>query len=335
MGRLIGRAVPTLTSVRERIDPSETLLHLAASQHEVLSLDQATRSGLGRHSIARLVREGRWQRLTPGLLFTGSRDPTWLGLAWGGILLGGEQARLSGSAAGYLHRIVADPPNPIEVLVPHGSRPGSHTWWTFRQEVDGVRGRSVQDPPRTSAEDTLLDLAAEATEGEVINLVLAAVQSRCVSVPALRRRLGARRRVRHRALIESLITEAAAGVHSGLELDYARSVERPHGLPTASRQHTNRASHQRDVRYDRFATVVELDGRLGHEGLGRFRDMHRDNFATVSGEASLRFGYWDVHERPCLIARQVGLVLARRGWLGELVACAKCRCVPLTDAFLP
>jgi len=101
------------------------------------------------------------------------------------------------------------------------------------------------------------------------------------------------------------------------------------------RRQIDAARHRRDVRYDEFTTVVELDGRLGHEGMGRFRDMRRDNDATVTGEATLRCGHWDIHEPPCLVAREVGYVLAVRGWSGELVTCTSCRQVPLTEVFLP
>jgi len=304
-------------------------------QHGVLSNDQAARAGLGRHSVTRLVSEGHWRRLGRGLIFTGRQEPPWLALAWGGLLLGGEASRLGSSAAGYLHQMRPDPPPEIAVLVPHGTTLRDVPPWRFTQERPGIRTRSVRSPPRTSAEDTLLDLCADMTEGDAINLLISAVQSRRVAIPALRRRMAARSRIRHRHLLESLVGEVADGIQSVLELNYARRVERPHGLPRGTRQQTNAAGHQRDVRYDEFATVVELDGRLGHDGMGRFRDMHRDNYATVSGEATLRYGHWDVHELPCLVAREVGYVLTLRGWSGELVSCLNCRQLPLTEVFLP
>jgi hypothetical protein len=304
-------------------------------QHGVLSNDQADRCGFGRHSVARLVSEGHWRRLGRGLIFTGRQEPPWLALAWSGILLGGEDSRLAGSAAGYLHRLVPDPPPEIAVLVPHGTTLHDVAPWRFTQERPGIRSRSVRSPPRTSAEDTLLDLCAELTEGDAINLLISSVQSRHVSVPTLRRRLAARNRVRHRRILESLLIEVVEGIESVLELNYARWVERPHGLPRATRQQTNAVSHRRDVRYDQFATVVELDGRVSHEGMGRFRDMRRDNYATVTNEATLRYGHWDIHERPCLVARQIGHVLSLRGWSGDLVACINCHHVPSTEVFLP
>jgi hypothetical protein len=82
------------------------------------------------------------------------------------------------------------------------------------------------------------------------------------------------------------------------------------------------------VVYLAYWLVVELDGRLGHEGPGRFRDMLRDNDATVDGEATLRYGYGDVAGSPCMVARQVAAVLSSRGWTGVLRRCSHCAGVP-------
>lgn len=334
-GRTIPTAVRRLRNVRGKVDPSPRLLRLAEAQHGVLTNRQAASSGFGRHSVTRLVDEGHWQRLGRGLVFAGRHDPPWTALAWGGVLLGGEAARLSRAAAGYLHRILPEPPSLIEVLVPHGVTLQARGPWAFGQERDGVRTYSVGHPPRTSAEDTLLDLCDQRPRGEVIDLVLSAVQQGRVSVGVLTRRLAGRRRFAHRQLLEERVVEAGDGVESVLERRYVHRVERPHGLPARTRQHVDAVGHRRDVRYDEYRTVVELDGRLGHQGMGRFRDMRRDNYAIVSGEAPLRYGLWDVDERPCLVARQVAVVLRCRGWTGELVTCPDCRLVPTTEVHLP
>ena len=78
-----------------------------------------------------------------------------------------------------------------------------------------------------------------------------------------------------------------------------------------------------------YATVVELDGRLGHEGQGRFRDMRRDNAAALEGEQTLRYGWSDVHGEQCRVALQVAAVLSRRGWDGLPDRCPRCRAIPL------
>jgi hypothetical protein len=86
-----------------------------------------------------------------------------------------------------------------------------------------------------------------------------------------------------------------------------------------------------DVGYDAYGLLVELDGRLGHEGAGRFRDMERDNRFVLGGLTTLRYGWFDVVDHPCLVAAQVGQMLIARGWLGLPARCERCAGVPEVD----
>ena len=120
--------------------------------------------------------------------------------------------------------------------------------------------------------------------------------------------------------------EAADGVESYLELLFVRTVERPHGLPRGRRQRSRTGlPYRRDVDYRPYALIAELDGLLGHEGEGRFRDMNRDNLHVLCGEATLRYGYFDVSSRPCAVAFQIHLALTQRGYLEPFRRCPRCR----------
>jgi very-short-patch-repair endonuclease len=122
-------------------------------------------------------------------------------------------------------------------------------------------------------------------------------------------------------------------VRSPLELTYLRDVERAHGLNAlVKRQLPSRdLKAVRDVWYVDFGVVVELDGRLGHSGLGRFRDLNRDNLASLDGLLTLRFGAGDLHGRPCEVAAQVARGLQQRGWTGLATRCRHCRAMPDSD----
>lgn len=121
-------------------------------------------------------------------------------------------------------------------------------------------------------------------------------------------------------MVAPTLDDVAAGAHSLLELLYLRDVERRHGLPRGRRQRPVQRGGQRewtDVSYDEYATLVELDGRLGHSEVAEaWRDMRRDNAAALAGEAALRYGWADVTGRPCEAAGEVGAVLRSRGWTG-------------------
>ena len=102
------------------------------------------------------------------------------------------------------------------------------------------------------------------------------------------------------------------------------SRERTHGLPTGTRQARARSGRAyRDVRYDQFATIVELDGEIHPRE--RLRDARRDNGALLDGDVALRYGWPDVTELPCIIAWEVAAILARRGWTVLPARCARCR----------
>jgi hypothetical protein len=155
------------------------------------------------------------------------------------------------------------------------------------------------------------------------------VQRRMTTPERLRSRLGQRSRHAHRALLVNMLADVAEGAESPLELRYLRTVERPHGLPRGDRQNSRAGlRYIRDVLYDEFALLVELDGRDGHSDVGRFRDMNRDNLHALRDELTLRFGWFDIAARACLVAFQVFTVLSRRGYDSPFRRCLNCRGVP-------
>ena len=306
-----------------RVDPGPELLGLADAQAGVVTAGQAELLGLGRHSRGRLLRSGTWQRLDGPVLLTRAEPPSWPALAWAGVLLGGAGARLGGEAAAFLHGFAPAEPEAVTVLTrcPVRSRPP----WRFRRDQPGHRSpRSPGEPPRTTVEDTVLDLCEGVDVAAAVDWVTRAVQSRRTSTRRLQACLEQRSRHSRRALLTELLGDVGRGAESPLELRYLRDVERPHGLPAPDRQQVSRHRHRRDGVYDRYRLVIELDGRLGHEGVGRFRDMLRDNHATLDGEATLRYGHADVAGTPCLVARQVASVLSARGWPGPFLRCPRC-----------
>jgi very-short-patch-repair endonuclease len=151
-----------------------------------------------------------------------------------------------------------------------------------------------------------------------------ACQRHRTTTARLAQALDQRARHRWRDLLVDALGDVAGGVESVLEYRYVRRVERPHGLPRARRQRVVRTGGRRrrtDNDYEPFGVVVELDGRLGHEGEGAFRDRTRDNDTAISGRVTLRFGWADVDAQACEVAEDVAVVLWARGWRGKLKRC--------------
>lgn len=305
-------------------EPSPALLRLANAQAHVLTREQALGLDLSRHTLRRLVDQERWQRLAPGVFVTHNATVEWETLAWAGVLLGGADARLGGTAAAYADQLVEDAPLPVEVLVPHASAARSRSFWTFVQERPGARSsRSTGSPPRTLVADTVLDLCEGAGPRVLEDLITRAMQKRLTTPLHLQRALDRRSRHSRRVLLTELLLEVGEGAESPLELRYLR-LERRHGLPDGQRQRRTSSPGRRDVIYREYGLIIELDGRLGHTGEGKFRDMARDNAALLEQITTMRFGFGDVAGSPCLVAAQVAQVLGQRGWPGRFRRCPAC-----------
>lgn len=328
--------------MHRRVDPGPDLLALAALQDGVVSREQALGHGLPVASVTRLLASGRWRPLTRGIYHVGpvgSAEPTWRANAWAGVLMGGDRARLGGLAAARLHGLLDREPDDILVLIRNDARRLSRDGWTFRRERPGSRDpRSPGNPPRLPVEDTVLDLCdprLESTGETPAHWVTRAVQRHLTTPPRLLAALQRRTAFPQRRLLTEMLGDVAVGAESPLELRYLRDVEQAHNLPRGERQSPRstagletRSRAYRDVFYEEYALVVELDGRTGHVGEGRLRDLHRDNVTTLRGERSLRYGWRDVVDDGCLVARQVARALILGGWSGSLRRCAHCAAVP-------
>lgn len=299
---------------KRRVPPA--LESLIRAQQGVFSLRQCVALGGSVQMLRRLVRDGYYWRVADGL-YSASAEPTWFGWAWGGLLVGGQHAVLGGRAAGYLHGLCGQP-EIIDVWVPWRSRVNGP--WRFRQGQRLGRG----EPARVSAVDAVLEIAAEQHGDGVEAVVLDALRGRRVAAKQLRLRLAELPNLRNRSLINEALGAGGGGVESVLELNYLRSVERAHRLPEGVRQVSISVGTRSDVAYPEFGVLVELDGRLGHEGSGAFRDAARDNAHALEGWVTLRFGWSDVARRPCRVARVVAEALEVRGWGGEVKRCRRC-----------
>lgn len=311
--------------MRPRQDPSPRLLALAAAQAYTLSRRQCLDDGLGPEVIARLIHR-EWQVITPGIYAVHRLPLGWLARAWTGVLIGGETAQLGGWAAAHLHGFAAEP-RLIQVWVsktPPRPRPGIFV------RRDG-RGRRPEgsDPPRTGVVDTVLELCERASADAIAALIAEACNKTSATTGDLLAVVAERPTLGRRPLIRECLEAATAGAESALERRYLVEVERPHGLPAAHRQAWTTQSTRVDALLAEYGVVIELDGRKGHLGTGAFRDLRRDNRHQTQGLITLRYGWDDLVNRPCEVARQIAVVLMQRGWPGPMTRCGHCQRAPI------
>jgi hypothetical protein len=303
-------------------------LRLLSRQYGVIASWQAEAAAVSSRYMQDLVRSGRWQRLHFGVYAAFTGEPPRGAVLWGAVLRTGPRSILSHETAAELDGLL-ERSKLIHVTVPQRQhkQPTAGIAIHRSDRVIDVR-RQGRFPPRTMTEETVLDLASAATSFDTVISRLARACQRRLTTPYLIGESLARR-ARLRAEIEQALRDVADGVHSALEYRYLRDVERAHGLPAAERQALaiqNGRQIYRDARYRGYQVAVELDGSASHPAEQRWSDHHRDNAAAAEGLVTLRYGWADVTERPCQTAREIGTVLARRGWPGPLRRCGpRCR----------
>ncbi|MGH3124326.1 MAG: hypothetical protein ACRDND_25355 [Streptosporangiaceae bacterium] len=299
----------------------------------VVSRAQVLSSGMTRKQIEGRLRGGRWQRLYPGVYATFSGDPGRASILWAAVLRVGDKAVLSHYTAAELAGLIGTPSATIHVTVPSGQGVSPIPGVTLHYSRRVAQARHpVRTPPQTRVEETVLDLASvSASLDEALGWMFRACGSRKTTPDRLAAALALRDRVRWRTELGAALALGAQGVHSLLEFRYVNRVERPHGLPAAARQYQVTRAGQRqyqDVTYQTYGVVVELDGRAAHPVELRWRDVRRDNASAAEGQVTLRYGWPDVTQRPCLVATEVGAVLSGRGWDGRLRRCSPACLIP-------
>jgi hypothetical protein len=325
----------------------DALEALVARQAGMLTRWQALAAGVSEYVIRRRLRSARWQVHSPGVYATFSGELSRSSTLWGAVLACSQQrfqraphaahgpdAVLSHETAAELYGLVDQPDPIIHVTIPNGRR--------LPRPINGIRvhistrlakaRHPALLPPRTRVDETAVDLTQTVrTLDTAINWLSMVCGERLTTPQRLAAAIDTRKKLRWRRELLSALGDTASGDHNLLELRYHRHVERAHGLPIGVRQaprQVGRRMEYDDVAYEGFGVIVHLDGRI-HQYAERFRDMMRDNAAVIRGEAPLRFGWFDVNERPCDVAEQVGLVLTRNGWRTRPTRCGPtCTVIP-------
>lgn len=305
---------------------------LRAEQAGLVSRRQALEAGLDIVAIKRRLRRRDRVAVHEGV-YVGHTGPlSWVERAWAAVLCCWPAALTHTSAL----RAAEGPgrrdreESTIHVAVDRSRRVAApagvvvHRLHRFEPRVAWNLG-----PPRMRYDDAVLDCAGDAaSDRDAIAVLADACGDRRTTAGRLAVALDARSRHPRRALVAAVLEDIETGVCSVLEHAYLTRVERPHGLPTGSRQVPGTTGGRRlfrDVLYVEQQQVVELDGRLGHSSTAdRDRDLDRDLDAATEGTATVRLGYGQVVDRPCDTAARVGKLLMARGWAGRPRQCPDC-----------
>ncbi len=313
---------PTYVAHTGPLDPAEVAFQQCA-QDGMITRSQLHALGATPGDIERMLRRKDLVRLASGIFVDHTGVPTWEQDAWVAVM--------HAWPAALSHASVWMRTRPIHVAVATGRnlerRPGVR--WHRVRDLD-ARVNWRLSPPRVRIEHAALDAASAAPdELAAIAVLTSVVQQRWTSYEAVATALDQRSRMPRGTWLGKVLEDLALGANSVLEHEYLVRVERPHGLPRASRQLCSRAGGrrvERDVAYAAYGLLVELDGKTFHEGTrARDHDLERDLDAAVHEDArTVRLGWGQVLGRGCLTAHRIGVLLRRGGWSGEVRRCPAC-----------
>jgi very-short-patch-repair endonuclease len=272
------------------------------------------------------VRSGRWQVPQRGVYSVFTGPPTREATLWAAVRGAGPGAVLSHHTAAELFKLTDRPSAAVHVTIPEHRRASRPTGVIIhRSSRLAYAVHPSLQPLRTRIEETALDLVDLATTFDtVFGVVSAACQRRLTTCDRILEAMGKRTKLRWRAELVKALRDIASGTHSVLEYRYVNRVERPHGLPEATRQVKVGADGRNrylDNLYREYHLCVELDGRQAHPDDQRWLDQRRVNAITAQGVTTVRYGWTDVDQRPCETTVQVAAVLHNQGWSGTERPC--------------
>ncbi len=300
----------------------DSLARLLKAQEGIVARRQLLEIGACPHDIRRLLRRRDLVRVHPGVYASHTGPLSWRERAWAAVLYAGPAGALDAGSAlraenGKDGGRTADD-GPIRVAVD-----ATRTV----KDVEGIRVRRVaalaervrwsSSPPRLRVEDATLHAALDTHDLHARYEVLAAsVRSRSTTAQRLIDVVNARARLPQRRWLLAALIDLRDGSCSVLEREYLTKVEQAHGLPRSRRQPPDRDGEgrrvYRDVVYEAFGTVIELDGRVHEDPEQRDHDLERDLDLAVEERAAIRLGWGQAVRRSCRTAARVGKLPNRR-----------------------
>jgi very-short-patch-repair endonuclease len=293
--------------------PDDAVQRMLDRQFGVIASWQASDCGLTPAALKHWVRSGRLVRVHRGVFRAPSAAATVHQRAMAGCLAAGPEAVAGRFTAASLFGLVDRAGDVVEVTVPTGrlrSVPGVAVHRAKLLPADTTRIGVI---PVLTVPRTLVDLAAVLPQRDLTEAVDRGFRRKLVSPERCQTFVEARRFDRFRGIgvLRTIIDDRVKfGVpDSILESDIIELL-REYGLPEPVRQYEQRVNGREvafDLAYPDHRIAIELDGKVPHTEHGTWqRDHDRHNATELGKWPTLRFTWWDVHERRNYVAITLG-----------------------------
>lgn len=232
------------------------------------------------------------------------------------LLWAGKPAAIGGWAALCLYRVLDEPPESIDVVIPRqrhlkAAPPHIRTRRTDYAYVPNQIGPWTVVPIEMAVCQAFAELGRQR-----VGATIRVLASGAVDIEDLCFTLAAMPRVKARRELSSVIAHFAAGSESYLEYIAMHDVFSGPEFSPLIRQHSLFV-HGRHYRVDLYdaetMTAIETDGASFHAGPDAWqRDLNRDADLASLGVLTLRFSYWDLQENPERCRQRLRAVLESR-----------------------
>jgi Protein of unknown function (DUF559) len=290
-------------------------MELAATQHSLITNDQALDVGFGRDWVRDRFSDGILARAHLGVYrFTSAAESRQQQLLAACLAVGPPSAA-SHRSAGFVHGIWSTRADLVEVSVGRDRSPElagvtvhrladlSERWIT---EIEGV--------PVTTPARTLVDLGAVLPLGSVSRALDRAIGRQIVTLAEVRTALNAlAKRGRAGAGVMRRLLDERGTAPNACSVLQARmtTLLRMHGLPAPVPEHTVLDEHGQfvgrvDFAYPGIRYAIEVDGYEAHAGLREFRhDRVRQNDLVDLGWSVHRFTWTEVDQLSTRVAQRI------------------------------
>jgi hypothetical protein len=319
-----GMAVDAITP----LSPTREGLSRSALPHGVTTYRHAVRLHGESYVRAQLMAR-RWQSPTDAIVVQHNGPLTGDQRMWVSLLAAPSGTVVGGLSAAILDGLTGFKADALHLVVPGSSRDlrqhrhvlvadfGVALRWSRVLGPEDVR--QAANPPRTRIARSIVDAASERVGPRRSRvLVLAAVQQGRTKPPALWDALSRRGRCRNRAVITESIADAAGGIESLPEHEFA-SLCRRLRLPEPTRQRVLRRTDGRyflDAEWEEFGVRAEIHG-IPHMFVRNWdQDLLRQNDLSIGGEGLLVFSSYAIRHLQDRVGSQLVQMLRRRGYRG-------------------
>jgi predicted transcriptional regulator of viral defense system len=287
---------------------------LARRQWGVVGVAQLRALGVGRSAVTRRLQRGHLHRLFPGVYAVGHTQLGVEGRRLAAVLACGPGAVLSHRSAASHWGLLRTDQTRTDVTAPRGRHGAPGIRLHRSRSLDALDTTNHEGMPITTVSRTLLDIAAQARDGELERALAQAERLQLYDHRAITAVIARSNGHRGSTVLARATTREAKWTRNEWEAEFLTLIRKA-GLPEPL---TNDALHaadhghcEPDYHWPTHQVIVETDGFETHGTRAAFRsDRAKDAALTASGYRVLRFTRDD---DPELAIRRIRAVLPSAG----------------------